>query len=311
MEDSTINDLAIGRPFISGQKNLVNNCWHFYTDGTSVELFFNDKESFIFGMNLIYFLSKEYGITILAFVLMETHVHFIIYGNFVPADKFIHEYIREMSIHTRIRLGYKNPLKFCKTSYQKINDDQYLKKAICYVLRNPLVAGMPFSPLDYPWGSGALYFRNAESWCNQQPPITLFKKIRREEYYRTYSTKRQIPEGTQMIGLMIHPSEYVNIHLVEQIFRTHKSFYYHLGRAREDEIEAMGGTISNFTIPLREMRQNKRDTCMELFGTEDIRKLGTRERIRLARVLKSRYNSSPKQIARLCGLIYAEVCQII
>ena len=39
----------------------------------------------------------------------------------------------------------------------------------------------------------------------------------------------------------------------------------------------------------------------------NVKGLDTRERIRLARTLKTRYDSSVKQITRLTGLVYDEV----
>ena len=44
-----------------------------------------------------------------------------------------------------------------------------------------------------------------------------------------------------------------------------------------------------------------------MFGAESLRTLHTEDRLRLARALRTKYNSSVKQIARLCGLVYAEV----
>ena len=58
---------------------------------------------------------------------------------------------------------------------------------------------------------------------------------------------------------------------------------------------------------MQEMRQHKDDVCRELFGTSSVRQLSTQQRLRLARALRSRYNSSTKQIARLSGLVYDEV----
>lgn len=61
------------------------------------------------------------------------------------------------------------------------------------------------------------------------------------------------------------------------------------------------------SIPMQEMRQHKNRICREMFGTEHVRRLDTTQRMRLARTLRSQYNSSPKQVCRLCGLVYEEV----
>lgn len=57
---------------------------------------------------------------------------------------------------------------------------------------------------------------------------------------------------------------------------------------------------------MQEMRQHKAEACMEMFGRKDVRSLDVSQRLLLARTLKSRYNSSLKQIVRLCGLNYQD-----
>ena len=62
---------------------------------------------------------------------------------------------------------------------------------------------------------------------------------------------------------------------------------------------------------MQEMRQHKNEVCQELFGKKSVKSLSTEQRIRLARTLRRRYNSSIKQIARLCGLVYGEVKDLV
>ena len=57
---------------------------------------------------------------------------------------------------------------------------------------------------------------------------------------------------------------------------------------------------------MQEMRQHKNELCKELYGANSIKGLNTQQRLRLARTMRSRYNSSIKQIIRLCGLVYDE-----
>ena len=75
-------DLSIDAPFVKGKNNLVKNCWHFYSDGNSISTLFYDEKDFIDGMNRIFVVYTRHPIVILAFCLMDTHVHFILYGNF-------------------------------------------------------------------------------------------------------------------------------------------------------------------------------------------------------------------------------------
>jgi hypothetical protein len=110
-----------------------------------------------------------------------------------------------------------------------------------------------------------------------------------------------------MIGQVVFPGDYVAYEVVEKLFRTNKGFNFFMCFSKEDEVESRGGTISHLSIPIQEMRQHKNEVCMELFGTNRITGLTTNQRLKLARTLKARYNSSLKQIIRLSGLVYDQV----
>ena len=114
-----------------------------------------------------------------------------------------------------------------------------------------------------------------------------------------------------MIGKIVFPGVYVAYEIVERLFKTCKSFNYFFCKTREDDVDAKGGTISHLTMPIQEMRQHKAELCLELFGVETVRTLDMRQRLTLARTLRSRYNSSVKQITRLCGLVYEEAKDLI
>lgn len=110
-----------------------------------------------------------------------------------------------------------------------------------------------------------------------------------------------------MIGQLVFPGAYVAYELVERIYKTCKSFNYFFCITKEDDVEARGGQLSLLSIPMQEMRQHKNELCQELFGVKSIKTLSVQQRVRLARTLRARYNSSLKQIIRLCGLVYDEV----
>ena len=83
-----VTDLGLDRPFVKGQKIYIKNCWHFSTDGNAVDHIFYDDDDFIAGMNRVYIVVKGYNVVILAFSLMDTHVHFVLYGTFEECNRF-------------------------------------------------------------------------------------------------------------------------------------------------------------------------------------------------------------------------------
>lgn len=318
-------DLGLNAQFIKGQTIPIRNCWHFSTDGNQVEYLFADTDDFIDGMNRIYVVCNLFDIVILAFCLMDNHVHFVLWGNFDDCNRFMHEYIRRTSMRIARKYDDRHKLKDIHINYQKVDTDLYLKTVICYVIKNPSQAGLPYTAYDYPWSSGALYMRkplpagNVAEPANWTAPQWLFpeKTFIRNESMSTRRTKSvfktndAVNPQSLLVGNMVFPGEYVAYEIVNRIFRTHKSFNFFMCVSKEKDVESRGGAISRLSIPNQEMRQNKAMVCKELFGVETVRTLSTEQRLRLVKTLRSRYDSSPKQLVKMCGLVYDEVKSLL
>lgn len=302
-------DLGIGVPYVRGEMVDVKGCWHFSTDGNAIDVVFRDDDDYVAGMNRIFVLSKRFTVLILAFCLMDNHVHFILYGGLNECNKFMHEYVRLTSMHISHKYKEYHSLEKVPVHYQVIGNQDYLKNAIAYVIKNPIAAGLDYLHVDYPWSSGALYFRKIGKWTlgtNQDSHFNINMLCVRGKRAILRTRKYKIGNA-ELIGELVYPGEYVETELVERIFRTHKSFNYFLSANQAVEIERRHGVISRLSLSDQEMRQHKLELCMELFGVKTIRTLSTENRIRLAKALKLRYNSSPKQIARICKLVYKEM----
>ena len=306
------SDLGLNTPFIKGKNIPVKNCWHFCTDGNAVDVMFYDDDDFINGMNRICITLKGFRVIALAFSLMDTHIHFILYGAFDECNRFMHEYVKRTSWYIAVKHNDNHKLENVPIRHQAVDNDFYLKTVICYTVKNAPVGGLPYNALDYPWSSGPLYFKPSGRWCSPLWTITAEDSDnarqmgvnRRREVMRT---RKYDISDVRMIGQLIFPGEYVAWQIVEQIFKTCKSFNYFLCCTKEEDIDARGGSLSLLSIPMQEMRQHKNDVCQELFGTNSIKGLNVQQRIRLAKTLRTRYNSSIKQIARLTGLVYDEI----
>ena len=304
-------DLGLHVPFVKGRQIKIKNCWHFSTDGNAVDAMFEDDDDFIAGMNRIFMVIQDYDVVILAFSLMDTHVHFILYGTFDACNRFMHEYVRRTSWYISVTHHESNKLDGVPINHQAVDTDSYLKTVICYTVKNAPAGGIMFNALDYPWSSGPLYFKrpgywSSPRWMDETKEAAPMGVVDHRKALRTRKDElaRSAP---RMIGPLVFPGEYAAYEVVERIFKTCKSFNYFLSITKEEDVDARGGSISLLSIPMQEMRQHKNDVCRELFGTPSVRQLSMQQRLRLARTLRSRYNSSIKQIARLSGLVYDEV----
>lgn len=311
MNENLINDLGIDAVFIKGRDVPVRNCWHFFSDGDNVDAMFYDEHDFRLGMNRIYVTIRKYDIMILAFVLMDTHFHFVLYGDYDKCKEFVHDYFRRTSKYISATHGDKHKLKQVAISHQVIDTDAYLKTVICYVIKNPTSARMPYLPTNYPWSSGPLYFEYQNQWCSRR-----WKESEQDDTQLTTFAGRtgrkmlgshNVDYPVKVYGDLILPEEYVAYKVVEKIFGTHKAFFFFLSLNKDQEIEANGGAISRLTMPIQEMRQQRDSVIRELFGDISIRDLSIDRRLKVAKVLRSRFNSSPKQIARVCCLVYEDL----
>ncbi len=307
------NDLGLNVPYVKGQSISIKNCWHFSTNGNEVDWIFCNHNDFRDGMNRIYVTLTGYDVIILAFALMDTHVHFILYGPFDACNQFMHSYIARTSQYIAMHHGEKNKFMGVSIHHQVIDTDYYLKTAICYTVKNPPVGGLPYMGWNYPWSSGALYYSHPGYWCS---PKWTDKPNGGEFYGRRQlntllRTKEPLDNVVNIMDGLVFPGEYVAYEIVERLFKTCRSFNYFMCVTKEEDVDSRGGVISRLSIPMQEMRQHKNEVCKELFGKSSVKNLSTAERLRLAKALKSRYNSSWKQIIRLCGLVYDEAKGLI
>ena len=303
-----ITDLGLDSIAARAQQIPVRNCWHFYSYGDSVDLIFHDEADFRAGMNRINSVLHGYDVKILAFVLMDTHFHFVLYGEFGSCNQFVHEYVRRTSMYLTGRYSDRNTLKRLQLSHQVIEDDRYLKTAVCYVVKNPYNAGLPYNPWDYPWSSGALYFRHSGLWTSPRwmsgADTCLVTRDDKRSYIKSHNISK---DGVQLIAGLVNPELYVSVDIVEKVFRTHRAYNYFLNITKDVDVESVGCFVSHLTIPLIELRNLRKQLSEELFGNANLRELDMGQRVRLAKLLKARYKSSPKQIAKACGLVYDEV----
>ena len=104
--------------------------WHICTEGLEDDLIFKSAGDFVYGMNGVPVCALTSGVSILCFCLMDNHVHFIVNGTEADGERFIRQYLRRLSRLVRI------PVE--KASMKLIDDDEYLRQAVGYVLRNPV-----------------------------------------------------------------------------------------------------------------------------------------------------------------------------
>lgn len=276
--------------------------YHLFSDGFRTEALFEDRPAFIAAMNIVAICCFRCKVTILAFCLMDNHVHFILYGTLDECllfrDKFIHKYA---IWHSKRHSGKK--LESIVFNIKLMEDERYILTSIAYVLRNCITAGFRYCFFDYLWSSSGIYFRDPESLKHLTTGWVKLSDMPVRERYRRLQTQIEIPSDWLMTpDGYIWPGSYIDYKHVEQLFKTPKSFTYFMGQGKEEEINKSLGMSATVQIPETELREKAAMHCLRMFKTRNTRQLDAPKRLELAKVLHKEYKCSAKQIARLVHL---------
>ena len=132
--------------------------YHAFTRGLGKDLLFYGDADFLYGMNIIPRYLKLSGTRLLAFCLMDNHVHFVLEGCRAACNQFIISYKRAVFSFLKKRRGRDVP-ETTVPGIVGIEGTDRLLTVIAYVLRNPVAAGINYLPQDYKWSSASTCFR--------------------------------------------------------------------------------------------------------------------------------------------------------
>ena len=176
--------------------------YHICTEGLEKKLLFRDRRDYIYGMNSIPVCALKFNVSVLAFCLMDNHVHFITEGRYEECSAFINEYKRRCSQRLRSKYSEVQALHDLKVSIHHIDSEEYLLSSVAYVLRNPFSTGSKCLPFHYEWCSAGLYFRAG------QKHRTVFQGRSEASYRRGKAACRpaRIHYGTEAADAAYHAS---------------------------------------------------------------------------------------------------------
>ena len=264
---------------------------HICTAGLEKEIIFKTDADYIFGMNSIPVCMADKDISMHAFCLMDNHVHFIAHGTEEDCSGFIKAY--------RKRLFTLADMSSADICMKEIDDTEYLKRAIAYVLRNPPAAGLAVLPTHYRWSSGPLYFNDGNTLTVNRP-VTDIAHMSRRRQQKLFRTRGQLPgHYTVTADGLICPGCYVDYRAVEEIFRSPVRMLYFLSRNDSMEMELTSGILRRARYTDSEMASTVTNLCSEIFSKSSPDALSIDEKYQLADILRKQYGLGIKQLARL------------
>ncbi len=278
------------------------NIFHVCTRGLAKGLWFYDEDDYRAGMNAVPVCAVLTKVDVYSFCLMDNHVHFILRGVEEDCIHFIREYKRLRSRQMSLKYRGERSIAGSDVSINVIDDVDYLKRAIAYVLRNPMAAGKSVLPTDYPWSSAGVYFSGWRSGNSSLCRLGDLSDMRKRELFKT---RQHLPDEYLLDDNgVIFPGSYVDCQAVERIYNSPRQLLYYLSSTNDMEIELETGVLKKTRYKDLELRASLDNLCVEKFRGREYSSLRIEDRYFLARELKKRYGAATKQIARIAELDY-------
>ena len=270
-------------------------------------LWFRDEEDFKVAMNYIAIEAARHPeVVVLTFILMSNHVHFVLKGRREDAAAFVESFKQRYSLYYQKKYGVKEFLRRNGLDIKEIPyDNEAPEKVISYVQMNSVAANICAFCNQYPWGTGNLFFN-----ATTPKGIKLGNMSDRARQKALHSNFTKLPEHW-ILGDdgYILPCCYVDVKAVEQLFRTPKRMQYFLhssskARKRLENtcLPAFRDQVILVAIP---------DLCQSLFQKDSFSALTEEEQSEFLRQLRYRFSADINQLARVCGLTYADAARII
>lgn len=278
------------------ERHPVRDFYHIYSDGTRVSVLFETPKDKAFARNLIAVLAFKYHVKVYCDVVMDTHLHLIAHGKPEDIAHFEAQLKRQVAMFLN-RTGRSNLLKEkFEVAHELIGDDVELMRKIIYVFRNPLDAGYPYLPEDYPWGVGRLFFHPFPTDKGRK-----VKDMTWRERVEVFRTQEILPDEWEVdADGMLMPRCYIDVDGVHRLFVSPKRFIAFLHVKKKDLVDQDTKCAQPFLEKRgdSELHAEAEAESRRLFGRR-VTKLTQAERIQVAGILwKERRTLSRKQLAR-------------
>lgn len=282
---------------------VATTYYHVCTKGEDLPWMFRDEFDFIAGINRIGFCVLSVNVTVVDFILMDTHVHFILNGSLPICKEFINKYKQMTGKWVSHRHNIANHLSKVATTIVPVGSEEALMEEIAYVDRNSIMAGYRCMPTEYRWGMSRYFFKDTLS---MNALLAGFEKIGERSLKilkKQLSTRVDIPRDWEIDKSgMINPRCFVDYRIVESIYRSPNRYLYFLAKKLEGKIDMkLSQSVSSF-IPDKEMRSITDSLTREMFGLEKKGLLNMSQRIQMAKKLRYEYGATHKQISRMLNV---------
>lgn len=257
-------------------------------------LVFRSDSDFKIGMDLFAVCAfRNRQLRILAFELMTNHIHIVIIGLAEDIERFFSEYKKLLARALGVSLE-----GFCLKLHQ-ISDLENLRNVIAYVNRNGAMVDEDVTVYSYQWGTNRFYF-NDEAKLRFKVSARQLKSCDIREI--THSRKYDEVKDVMAVDGYASPLSFCYISLGEDMFRSARHYFTKVSRHVEsyEQIAKLIGESVYYTDD--DLFQIVCSLSRNSYGCNSPTLLPHKEKVELAKTLRTEYNANNKQIQRMLKL---------
>ncbi len=276
--------------------NGKRGCYHFSSSHQETRLLFRSKKDFIIGVNTLALLLPGSGIKIIAYCLMDNHIHILLSGRLDDCLNYYDRIVHRLAQMLGAKYGFTGVLKKEDLDIVAVMSDAQLKREICYIHRNPYKARIA-SPDAYPWSSADVYFKTS------QPSGELVRNLNIEKRRELFQTKMRVPDTYEYLDGRILNTSFVSYSEASARFTSSVEYFDLLRKySLEAEIEEQHGIHETVKFSDAELQERIMSICVNEFHVKAISGLDRKDLLRLARIVALRFGAGQAQLSRLLGV---------
>ena len=274
----------------------ARGCYHFSSSHQDTRLLFRSAKDFIFGVNTLALLLPGSNVQIIAYCLMDNHIHILLIGKYRDCLKYYDRVVHRIALMVGRDYGVNRILRKDDVDIVAVMTDKQLKNEICYIHRNPYKARIS-SPLSYEWSSADMYFA-----LNQTRGIKT-NEMSVAEAKTLFRTHEPIPESYEHKDGRILNRSFVSCEKAMEKFISSVEYFDILRRySLESEVEESHGIHESVVFSDAELQERIKSICVKEFHVDSHLALCRKDLLRLTRIVSSRYGARPAQLSRLLGV---------
>ena len=264
-------------------------------------LWFRDENDFRAGMNFVAIQAYQSKVTVLAFILMSNHLHFVVQGRWADVKAFIDGIKSRYSKYLNHKYGTAEFLRRNKVTIEEVSTlNEGLEKAIAYTQMNSVAANICSHPSQYPWGTGPVFFN-----ATKRPGKPLGSLSKRARIRLLHCCKADFPADWLVSedGYIL-PESYVAVGFVERCYHRASRMNYFLVNSSKAKRKIQNADDHHPAFRDQVILAALPDLYRSLFGKQSFEELTLEEKTESLRQVQRRFCSNVHQIARVTGLTY-------